>query len=155
MQQASIELLSFEIGSQRFGVAVVDVCEIARVVAFARLPKAPRIVEGVINFRGAIVPVLDIRSRLQLPHKAVELSDHLVVARAKGRTVCIRVDRIVDFLTVGLEDIEDIEVVTSKSEYVAGVAKLPGDILLIHDLATFLSEAEAETLNTLEGRLQS
>lgn len=150
MQQTSIELLTFEIDRQRFGIAVADVREITRAVAFARIPKTPRIVEGVINFRGTAIPVLDIRSRFDLPQKAVELADHLIVARAKSRTVCIRVDRVVDLLIVPSDDIEDVEAVTPNSDYIVGVAKLPGNILLIHDLAMFLSDAEAEELNALE-----
>jgi purine-binding chemotaxis protein CheW len=153
--QPLIDLLLFELGGQRFGIATADVQEIARVVRFAKLPKAPPVIEGVINFRGMAVPVLDIRARFRLPSKAVQPSDHLVIARAGPRTVAIRVDRVVDLLTVASGDIEDVAAVTSKSEYVAGVVKLSDNIVLIHELATFLTAAEAADLDMASEQLQS
>ncbi len=141
--QSPVHLLTFALDEQRFGLPMADVQEVVRVAAFARLPKAPRVIEGVLNFRGSAVPVLDIRSRFGLPPRAVQTSDHLVVARAGNRMAAIRVDRVSDLITVAAKDIEDIVAVTPHSDYVAGVVKLPGDIVLIHDLSTFLSAAEA------------
>ncbi len=66
--------------------------------AFARLPKAPQVIEGVLNFRGAAVPVLDIRTRFGLPLRPVRTTDHLIVARAGKRIAAIRVDRVSDLI---------------------------------------------------------
>jgi purine-binding chemotaxis protein CheW len=145
--QSVVRLLTFELDKQRFGLPMADVQEVVRVAAFARLPKAPQVIEGVLNFRGAAVPVLDIRARFGLPPRAVRTSDHLVVARAGKRTAAIRVDRVSDLIEAAANDIEDVSAVTPHSGYVAGVLKLPGDIILIHDLSTFLSAAEAADLD--------
>lgn len=145
--QPFVPLLTFELDEQRFGLLMADVQEVVRVAAFARLPKAPQVIEGVLNFRGSAVPVLDIRARFRLPARAVRTSDHLVVARAGKRMAAIRVDRVSDLIEVPAKDIEDVATVTPHSDYVSGVAKLPGDIVLIHDLSTFLSAAEAADLD--------
>lgn len=145
--QSVVRLLTFELDEQRFGLPMADVQEVVRVAAFARLPKAPQVIEGVLNFRGAAVPVLDIRARFGLPPRAVRTSDHLVVARAGRRMAAIRVDRVSDLIEAAAKDIEDVGAVTPHSGYVSGVLKLPGDIILIHDLSTFLSEAEAADLD--------
>jgi purine-binding chemotaxis protein CheW len=145
--QSTVRLLTFELDAQRFGLPMADVQEVVRVAAFARLPKAPQVIEGVLNFRGAAVPVLDIRARFGLPRRGVRTSDHLVVARAAQRMAAIRVDRVADLLEVPAADVEDVSAVTPGGGYVSGVAKLPGDIVLIHDLATFLSAAEADDLD--------
>jgi purine-binding chemotaxis protein CheW len=91
-----LEILVFEVARQRFGVLSADVRELLRTVTVVPLPKAPAIVEGIIDVRGTIVPVLDIRSRFRLPGKAAEHSDHLLVARAGERLVALRVDRALD-----------------------------------------------------------
>jgi purine-binding chemotaxis protein CheW len=143
-----VELLVFELGDQQFGVATTGVEEIARAVSCARLPKAPPIVEGVLNFRGTAVPVLDIRSRFGLAAKPVDASDHLVIARAGHRMVAIRVDRAVSVISVPGENLESMDGITAHSEYIAGVAKLPGNIIFIHELATFLSAAEAAAIDS-------
>ena len=145
--QSFVRLLTFELDEQRFGLPMADVQEVVRVAAFARLPKAPQVIEGVLNFRGSAVPVLDIRGRFGLPPRAVRTSDHLVVARAGKRVAAIRVDRVSDLIEVAAKEIEDVTTVTRHSGYVSGVLKLPGDIVLIHDLSTFLNAAEAADLD--------
>ena len=145
--QSYVRLLTFELDSQRFGLPMADVQEVVRVAAFARLPKAPQVIEGVLNFRGAAVPVLDIRARFGLPPRAVRTTDHLVVARAGKRIAAIRVDRVSDLIEAAAQDIEDVKSVTPHSDYVSGVLKLPSDIILIHDIATFLSAVEADDLD--------
>jgi purine-binding chemotaxis protein CheW len=145
--QSFVRLLTFELDQQRFGLPMADVREVVRVAAFAPLPKAPQVIEGVLNFRGTAVPVLDIRARFSLPPRAVRTSDHLVVAQAGKRIAAIRVDRVSDLIEAAARDIEDATSVTPHSGIVSGVLKLPGDIILIHDLARFLTAAEAADLD--------
>lgn len=140
------EILTFEAGDQRYGISLPDVVEVFRAVSMAHLPKAPAIVEGIINLRGAVVPVLDIRARFGLPAKAVEPSDHLIVARAGERVVAIRADRATDLIQLAPDAVEDASGIVMGSRYVAGVAKLPGGLVILHDLGSFLSQAEADAL---------
>jgi purine-binding chemotaxis protein CheW len=150
MDDLRIELLTFEIGHERFGVALADVREVVRAVSITRLPNAPAVLEGVVNVRGCIVPALDIRARFNLPPKVLEPSDHLVIAFAKRRLVAIRVDRVTDLVTLAGSDVEDLTFAASGSHLVAGVVKLHDGLVLMHDLATFLSATEAESLDKLE-----
>jgi purine-binding chemotaxis protein CheW len=125
MQDSSAKFLTFAIASQRFGIRVEDVQEIVRAVRLAHLPKAPLVIEGLIDLRGTVIAVLDIRSRFGLPSKAVAPADHLIIARARERVVGIRVDRAMDVLTLRERDIGDISDIAPTSEYIAGVAKNP------------------------------
>jgi purine-binding chemotaxis protein CheW len=143
-------LLVFDLGRQRFGVPLTSVCEVIRIVSITQVPETPPIVEGVINLRGSLVPVLDIRARFRLPAKAIELSDQLVVAIARRRVIAIRVDQVIDVIKPAESDIEDVRQVAPNSTRIAGVVKLPDGMVIIHDLASFLSEAEAEALRALE-----
>jgi len=90
------ETLVFEVGGRRYGLASFEVVELVRVVAVVPLPAAPGWVEGVVNLRGRVVPVIDLRDRLGLPAKAVELSDQLLVARGRNFPVAVRIDRALD-----------------------------------------------------------
>jgi purine-binding chemotaxis protein CheW len=147
MQSAPASFLTFTVGDQQFGIRVDDVREIVRAVELARLPKAPAVIEGLIDLRGAVIPVFDIRLRFRLPPRGVEPADHIVIAQAKERVVGIRVDRATDILALPDTDIDDMNTLVPASEYVAGVARLPEGLVLIHDLATFLSDAEAAALD--------
>jgi purine-binding chemotaxis protein CheW len=151
----SSSVLVFEVGGHRYGLRSGDVREIVRAVSISPLPKAPAIVEGVINVRGEIVAVLDIRERFRLPPKPLEPDDHLVLARIDERLVALRADRALELVSVAAEQIENLEQAVPGAEYVAGVAKLPDGLVLIHDLATFLSPAEAKTLRAAISRKPS
>src|SRR5437016_2215466 len=78
---ATVDLVTFELGGQRYAILAADAVEVQRAVAVARLPRSPPIVEGVIDLRGALVPVLDVRSRFGLPPRPPVPADHLVFAR--------------------------------------------------------------------------
>src|SRR5207248_8344629 len=108
-----LELLIFEVAGQRFGLSLTDVREIVRAVppvpAPLTLPSPPsergqrRImrltgIEGVINLRGSVVPVLDVRCYFRLAAKPLEHSDHLIIASAAGQVLALRVDRAVDII---------------------------------------------------------
>src|SRR5512132_2373128 len=142
-----MDVLVFEIGGLRYALPAPDVCEVARVVTIVPLPKAPSIVEGVINVRGTLVPVLDVRARFDLPPKPVSHTDHLVLGRAGQRLVAIRADRALQFLHVEPAAIEDAGALVPRLDYIAGVAKLPDGLVLIHDLRAFLAEGEALALD--------
>ncbi|HEX9842650.1 MAG TPA: chemotaxis protein CheW [bacterium] len=142
-----MEVVVFKLDAQRFGLLVAEVQEVVRAVALAPLPKAPLIVEGVINARGRLVPVLDVRARFRLPPRSPSPSDFLVLARAGERLVALRVDAGVHLVQLAVGDVESLEQVVSGAGYVSGVGKLPDGLVLIHDLRTFLASAEAAQLD--------
>jgi purine-binding chemotaxis protein CheW len=142
-----VQIVTFELAGHRFGLAADSVREIARAAAVTRLPKAPAIVEGVVNVRGLSVPVLDIRQRFGLPARPVWPDQHLIIALAGPRTVALRVDRAVDLLTAPDEAVEPAGSVAPGIEHVAGIVKLPDGLLVIHDLESFLSLDEAAQLD--------
>ncbi|HEY1722971.1 MAG TPA: chemotaxis protein CheW [Magnetospirillaceae bacterium] len=144
-----MDTLIFHLDAERFGIVAADVVEAVRAVMIAALPKAPPIVEGVINFRGRILPVLDIRARFGLPAKPLEPNDYLIIARTSNRVVALRVDRVSDFVSIADSDIVPAGDVPSIGAMVAGVAKLPDGLVIIHDFVAFLSATEAAALDVL------
>jgi purine-binding chemotaxis protein CheW len=144
-----VDVLVFHLSRQRYGLVGPDVQQVVRAVTIAPLPRAPAIVEGVINLRGALVPVLDIRTRFGLPAKKLAISDQLIVASAGTRLVALRVDGTLDFIAIDPALIEDPAPMLGQSGLIAGVAKLPDGLVLIHDLRAFLSTAEAQALDAL------
>ena len=142
-------LLIFEVGGSRFALPARLLHEVVRAVAIAPFPRAPPIVEGVINVRGTVVPMLDIRQRFGLSPTPVAPEQHLLIAQAGSRVVALRVDRAVDLVSVDEAAIESAARVAPGAEYVAGIAKLPDGLLVIHDLERFLSLDESQQLDTV------
>jgi purine-binding chemotaxis protein CheW len=143
VEDATLDVVVFELGEQLFGLAASDVCELVRAVAVVPLPRAPAVVKGVINLRGRVVPVLDVRSRFGLRHTAIEPTHYFVIARAGGQLVALHVDRATALVRLNAADLEAARSLVPGAEHVAWVAKVPNDLVLIHDLSTFLSRAEA------------
>lgn len=146
-----MDVLVFHLNGQRYGLVSADVRQVVRAVAIAPLPQAPSIVEGVINLRGALVPVLDIRARFELPAKPLALADQLIVATAGRRVVALRVEAPLDFIAIDPALIEDPAPMVGHVGLIAGVAKLPDGLVLIHKLRVFLSAAEGQALDELAG----
>lgn len=140
------EVLLFEVGGQRYALPTADVRELVRAVAITPLPGAPPVIEGVVNVRGQVMPVLDVRARFALPPKPLDPSDIFVVASAGPRGVILRVDRASQLTLVDDAAMAPPGSLGLAASHLAGVAKLDDGLVLIHDLATFLSAAEGESL---------
>jgi purine-binding chemotaxis protein CheW len=141
-----MHVLIFEIGGLRYALPASDVREVLRAVTIVPLPHAPPIVEGIVNVRGTMVPVLDVRSRFRVAPKAAAHTDHLILACAGPRLVAVRADRALDLVQLDAADISDPARLVPDAGSVSGVATLADGIVLIHDLRMFLHEAEAATL---------
>jgi len=140
---STVPLLTFDLGNHQFALPSATVREIVRAVWISPLPKAPPIVEGVINVRGALVPVCDIRGRFGIAEEPIGLLQHLVIANAGDRIVALRVDRATDLVTVEWDVIEKASQVAPGAQYVAGIARLTDGLLVIVDLGGLLSLHEA------------
>jgi purine-binding chemotaxis protein CheW len=140
------EVLVFELGDQAYGLPTADVRELVRAVAITPLPGAPAVIEGVVDVRGLVLPVLDVRARFGLPAKPLDPSDHFIVASAGPRGVILHVDRATHLALVDEALVQGPQTLGPSATHVAGVAKLDAGLLLIHDLTTFLSAAEAASL---------
>ena len=141
------EVLVFEVEGQRYGLPTADVRELVRAVTITPLPNAPAVIEGVVNVRGRVLPVLDMRARFRLPARPLDPSDHFIVASAGARGVILHVDGATHLALLDEDKIQPSATLGPSATYVAGVAKLEDGMVLIHDLTTFLSDAEAASLD--------
>ncbi len=150
-----MEILTFDLSGQRFGVSLDAVREVVRAVAITPVPGAPAVVEGVIDVRGEVVPVFDLRARFGLPARALHPAQHFIIARAGERTVALRVDRA-DWM----RDVDDASITPAgrnvpAGPHIIGVARLDDGLVLLHDLDAFLSDAESHALDAALDAWQS
>lgn len=146
-----MRVLTFTIAGVRYGVAADVVDEVVRAAAPTPLPGAPSVVLGLLDVRGAPVPLLDARRRFGHPPRPLDPDEQFVIARLAGgpdaRRVALRVDRAEALVEVDPAAIEDPRRhVASAAPQVAGVVALDDGLLLVHDVARFLAAAEAEAL---------
>ena len=146
----SVHLLTFSLDGDRYGLDAIAVRSIERAVAITPLPRSPDAVEGVIDVHGDLAPVFDLRRRFGKPPRALHGDEHLVIASARGRLVAFRVDEALDLVSVA-DDVARVPPLADRS-LGEGVARLEDGAVVIYDLSTFLSAAEAAML---EAALQS
>jgi purine-binding chemotaxis protein CheW len=143
----SIEILLFALDDRRFALPTDSVREIVRAVAVRPLPRAPLVVEGLIDVRGQLVPLFDLRRRFGLPARELSTSEHFILGATATRPVAVRVDRTLAVATVPKASVHDPRGVVPDASAYLGAITLPDGLVLIHDLDTFLSAAEAATLD--------
>ncbi len=142
-----MQLLTVRLSDSRFAFRAADVREIVRAVAIAPLPAAGSVVEGAINVRGQVIPVLDLRARFGLSPAPLATEQHLVIVSTESRDVAFRVDEAEDLIDVAETDIAAPNALTPTARHIAGVAALPNGAVVIADLATFLTRWETEALD--------
>jgi purine-binding chemotaxis protein CheW len=142
-----VRLLLFVIDDIQYALRADAVAEIIRAVAVTPLPNAPAVIEGLIDLRGRIAPVFDVRLRFGLRSRPVAAADQFIIVRASSRLAALHVDRVLDLADVDDGSVEPLQGQVSSSPHIDGVALLPDGMALIHDVDAFLSAAEAESLD--------
>jgi purine-binding chemotaxis protein CheW len=142
---APTDALLFELAGSRMALVAALVTEVVRAVEMQPLPQAPAVVVGMINVRGELMPVLDLRRRFGLQTKDLSPDDHFIVADCGGNRVALHVDRAVELLSIQELPIEPLRQ-DSASPYAAGALAVEDGVLVIYDLSKFLSATEAATL---------
>ncbi|MEW6051588.1 MAG: chemotaxis protein CheW [Candidatus Zixiibacteriota bacterium] len=144
-----LQLVSFNIGSEEFGVDILKVQEINRMVEITRVPQAPEYVEGVINLRGRVIPIIDLRKRFNLQQKEYDKSTRIVVVDINGTIMGMIVDAVSEVLRLPASTIEvPPGIVTGvNADYIKGVAKLDDRLLIFLDLSRVIDARELASMS--------
>jgi purine-binding chemotaxis protein CheW len=140
------KIVLFSLDEPRYALYLSAVERVVQAVEITPLPKAPKIIMGVINFHGEIIPVIDIRKRFHLTSREINLEDQFIIAQTSKRTVVLVVDSVDGVYELGQDQVVDAEEVFPYADYISGVAKIETDIVLINDLEKFLSIDEEKIL---------
>lgn len=145
-----MQLVGFKINEEEFGVDILMVQEIIRSAPVTEVPNSPEFVEGVINLRGDIIPVIDLRKRLYLYQggKSGE-GNWILILNIKDRVIGFIVDRVTEVLKVEEDKVEpppDIVVVGLENQYIHGVCDIDGTLLIILSFERILFNEEYHML---------
>lgn len=145
------QLVVFEVANESYGLDIHQVKEIIRVPDITRVPRTPPFVEGVINLRGSVIPVLDLRKRFGFDSRQADDAQRIVVIEMGDQTVGVIVDRVLEVLQVDEAKIDAPSpyVVTVDSEYIAGIAKVDERLIIVLDIDRVLSTGEKDQVATL------
>lgn len=144
-----LQLVSFKIANEEFGVDILNVQEINKMTQITKVPNAPAFVEGVINLRGRVIPIIDLRTRLQLDKKEHDKDTRIIVVDIDKSTVGFIVDAVNEVLRIPVSITEAPPEIVSgiDSEFIKSVGKLEDRLLILIDLNKVLSNADKKELN--------
>ena len=144
-----LQLVSFNLGAEEFGVDIGAVQEIVRMPEITKVPRSPDFVEGVVNLRGKIIPVVDLRKRFHMSVGAATKSTRIIIVMVAKRTVGMIVDAVSEVLRLDAASVEptpDMVATQIDSAFLKGIAKLEGRLLILLDLDLILNQEEARAL---------
>ena len=141
-----LQLVTFHIADEEFGVDILAVQEIIRPIQITMVPHAAAYIEGVINLRGKVIPVISMRTRFNLPPVERDSRTRIVVMEFDQKIVGFLVDGVSEVLRIPASTVEAAPPVVCGvgSEYIRGVGKLDDRLLILLDLDTLLSDTKAE-----------
>ena len=142
-----IRLVLLTVDGQTYALHLEAVDRILRMAEVTPLPGAPDAVEGVINIRGEVVPIVSIRRRLGLAERAAGAADSLVVARARTRRLAIIAESVLGVVERPADAVVSAGDIARGIQHIEGVLKTSDGLVLIHDLERFFSAEEEQSLD--------
>jgi purine-binding chemotaxis protein CheW len=137
-----LQLVLFRLEGQRYAVPLSAVVRVLRMVEVTPLPNTSAMVLGVINIQGRVIPVINLRRRLGLRERDVELSDELLVIQISGRTRALWVDEVLSVFESDAPSLIAAAQVTTEPVDVDGVLKLADGLVLFHHPQRLLAGAD-------------
>jgi purine-binding chemotaxis protein CheW len=146
--EKDIQVVGFRIGSETFGVRISNVREIVRVPEITAVPNAPDYLEGVINLRGKIIPVMDLRKRFGQAEIQPDKKNRILVVDFEGKLVGLIVNAASEVLKIPPSEIETPGSLLQEGEagFVTGVGKLNGRLIILIDLNKLFQKGEWKRL---------
>ncbi|MBI1336545.1 MAG: chemotaxis protein CheW [Phycisphaera sp.] len=146
-----LQLVSFVVGNEEFAIPILSVQEINRMMQITRVPQSPPFIEGVINLRGKIIPVMDLRKRfgMKAGDAGNDNDNRIIVVEVASRVIGFTVDRVNEVLRIGSEIVEPPPSMVAgvESDYVEGVGKLDDRLLILLNLERLFSGADLQKVD--------
>ena len=146
-----LQLVSFKIANEEFAVDILNVQEINKMTQITKVPNAPDFVEGVINLRGRVIPIIDLRTRLRLEKKEYDKDTRIVVVEISNKTIGFIVDAVREVLRIPKNITEAPPELVSgiDSEFIKAVGKLEDRLLILIDLNKIITLEESAQLSAV------
>lgn len=140
--------LIFKLSNESYGIEIVFVKEIVGFQKIIKVPKTEDYIEGVINLRGKIIPVIDVRTRFQIEKLAYHDRTCIIITAFKNLTVGLIVDSVSEVLNIIPENMDDAPITrkNTKNRFIKNMAKVGNEVKIILDMENFLNEKETESI---------
>ena len=146
------QMISFSIGEEDYGVDIQEVKEVIRIREITQLPKAPTFVKGVINLRGDVIPIIDLREKFGLEQQDYTDVTRVIVVEVDGKSIGMVVDRVSNVIKIPQDEIEPPPPLVGdlSGEYLRGIGKLGEKLIVLISIDKILTTDEKIELKKME-----
>lgn len=151
--QKEIQMIIFKLGNEEYSVPITSVQEIIMPQEETRIPKSPKFVEGVINLRGQIIPIIDGKKKFMLSSEKISnsIDERIMILDVNKETIGLIVDEVSEVIHLKVEEIESPPIErTDETEFIWGVGKYQDRLLILLDADKFLDISESANVKVLE-----
>ncbi|GAB4387937.1 MAG: chemotaxis protein CheW [Thermodesulfovibrionales bacterium] len=143
-----LQLVTFNLGNEEYAVDILKVQEINRMSDIAKVPNAPPYLEGVINLRGRVIPVVNLRKRFGLGEKESDERSRIMIMDLQGTTMGLVVDSVSEVLRIPSGTVEPTPPIASDvgTEFIRGIAKLEDRLIILIDMDSLIDRPEAAAM---------
>lgn len=147
-----LQLVTFHIANEEFAVDILNIQGINRMVEITKVPNAPEFVEGIINLRGKVIPLICLRKRLGMPERDYDKSTRFIVVEINSRVIGFIVDSVSEVLRISSAITESTPPMISSidSRFITGIAKLDDRLLILLDLEKVLTYSQQNELDKID-----
>lgn len=148
-----IQLVSFELAGEEYGIDVLMVREIIRIPAITKMPNTPNYVEGIINLRGTVVPIVSLRRRFGLAEQTVDRQSRILVMEVGDSLTGFVVDAVAEVIRITPTDIQPSPPIVqgnAAQEGITGVINHDNRLLVVLDLNRMFNDEEKAVFDSLE-----
>lgn len=148
---SNLEFLAFTLGDEEYGIDIQKVLEIRSYETATRIASAPEFIKGILNLRGTIVPIVDMRIKFNLGSALYDQFTVVIIVNISGHVIGIVVDRVSDVIKLAAESIKSAPDMGSeqKEEYVVGLGSLDQRMLILVDIEKLMSREDMGLIETL------
>ncbi|MCP4756282.1 MAG: purine-binding chemotaxis protein CheW [Proteobacteria bacterium] len=138
------KLLTFQLGEQEYGIQILEAREVVGLMQIDPVPQTPDFMKGVINLRGKIIPVIDLRTKFGMEEMEPTKETCIVVVDIDGKLTGIVVDLLVGVLTIEKSEFEDTPELGAniRTDFITGMVKLENRVVIVLDIKNILSNDE-------------
>ena len=147
-----IQVACFRLGDDVFAADIMRIKEIIRLQRLVNLPKSPAFVEGALNLRGSVIPVVDLRKRFDLPTAPHNRNTRLLIVTVGKQVLGLVVDEVTEVISVPVRDVKPPPQVSGGvgAEYLVGVCIAGASLIMLLNLDRILTDRESDELTRLE-----
>lgn len=153
--QENKQFIVFKLGNEEYGIDILNVQNIERIISITRVPKSPSFIKGVINLRGEIIPVMSLRSKFNLEPDQYTDDTRIIIVKIEDNQIGMIVDEVKEVLQLSSESIESVQGVTGITSdinlsFIQGVGKLNNHIVTLLNLKNLIESTLVDTKENIQ-----